>query len=157
MRSAACSLLTVYWSQGSTLPRLAQWIGNSMGTFTIPTIPGGMMQVVEIPWADSAIPNPGNYSFVGIIGTTKDHAPSPLMINNWASYRSFIRNNNNVTLEHAQGSTSNVGSGAVATGGSIGVGNVNVGGNLSGNIVIGNNNQASGNSGKHTKKAVANR
>jgi len=56
-----------------------------------------MMQVVEIPWADSAIPNPGNYSFVGIIGTTKDPVPSPLAINNWTSHRSFVRDNKNMT------------------------------------------------------------
>ena len=88
--------VTVYWSRISTLPILAQWVGNSIETVTIPTIPGGMMQVVEIPWANSAIPQPEIYSFVGIIGTTKDTAPNPLVINNWAGYRSFVRDNNNV-------------------------------------------------------------
>ncbi len=56
-------------------------------------------------------------------------------------------------LEQAQGSISNVGSGAVATGGSIGVGNVEVGGDLSGNIVIGNNNRVSGSSEERRKKS----
>jgi len=58
----------------------------------------------------------------------------------------------NETIEQAQGRISNVGSGAVATGGSIGVGNVEVGGDLSGNIVIGNNNQVSASSEKRRKK-----
>jgi hypothetical protein len=79
--------VTVYWSKRLTLPRQAQRIGNSIGTVTIPNIPGGMMQVVKIQWANSAIPPPGNYSFVGIIGTNKAPAPSPLAINSWASYK----------------------------------------------------------------------
>jgi hypothetical protein len=44
-------------------------------------------------------------------------------------------------LEEAQGSISNVGDGAVATRGSIAVGKIQVGGDVSGNIAIGNNNQ----------------
>lgn len=46
-------------------------------------------------------------------------------------------------LEEAQGSISNVGNGAVASGGSIAVGKIHVGGNMSGNIAIGNNDQSS--------------
>jgi TIR domain-containing protein len=56
-------------------------------------------------------------------------------------------------MEKAQSNISNVGSGAIATGGSIGVGNVEVGGDLSGNIVIGNNNQVSGSSKKRRKRS----
>ena len=89
--------VTVYWSEASTLPMPAQWIGHSIGTVTILSILGGLMEVVEIPWADFSIPNPGHYCFIGIIGTPKDPAPNPLTINSWASYESFIRNNNNVT------------------------------------------------------------
>jgi hypothetical protein len=43
-------------------------------------------------------------------------------------------------LKEAQGQISNVGDGTVATNGSIGVGKIEIGGNLSGNITIGNNN-----------------
>ena len=89
--------VTVYWSEASTLPMPAQWIGHSIGTVTILSILGGLMEVVEIPWADSSIPNPGHYCFIGIIGTPKDPALNPLTINSWASYESFIRNNNNIT------------------------------------------------------------
>jgi hypothetical protein len=46
-------------------------------------------------------------------------------------------------LEEAQGSISNVGDGAVATAGSIAVGKIQIGGDLSGNLTIGNNNQVS--------------
>jgi hypothetical protein len=44
-------------------------------------------------------------------------------------------------LQEAQGQISNVGDGAVATNGGIGVGKIDIGGDLSGNITIGNNNQ----------------
>jgi hypothetical protein len=47
--------------------------------------------------------------------------------------------------KESQGSITNTGDGAVATNGSIGVGKIQVGGDLSGNIVIGNNNQVSNN------------
>jgi cobalamin biosynthesis protein CobT len=46
-------------------------------------------------------------------------------------------------LKEAQDTISNVGDGAVATNGSIGVGKIEIGGDVSGNIVIGNNNQVS--------------
>jgi hypothetical protein len=48
-------------------------------------------------------------------------------------------------LKEAQGSISNLGDGAVATNGSIGVGKIEIGRDLSGNITIGNNNQISEN------------
>jgi hypothetical protein len=55
-------------------------------------------------------------------------------------------------MEQDQGNISNLGSGTVTTSGGIGVGNVQVGGNLSGNIVIGNNNQVHDNAQKRKKK-----
>lgn len=51
-------------------------------------------------------------------------------------------------LKEAQGQISNVGDGAVATNGSIGVGKIEIGGDVSGNIVVGNNNQVSDGRGK---------
>jgi hypothetical protein len=51
-------------------------------------------------------------------------------------------------LKEAQGQISNVGDGAVATNGSIGVGKIEIGGDLSGNIVVGNNNQVNDGRGK---------
>jgi hypothetical protein len=57
-------------------------------------------------------------------------------------------------MEQAPGNISNVGNGTVATGGGIGVGNVEVGGNLDGNIVIGNNNQVNKNAQKRRKKSL---
>jgi hypothetical protein len=48
-------------------------------------------------------------------------------------------------LKEAQGSIRNVGDGAVATNGSIGVGRIDIGGDLSGSFVIGNNHQVSEN------------
>jgi hypothetical protein len=50
-----------------------------------------------------------------------------------------------VILKEPQGSVSNVGDGAVAANGSIAVGRIDIGGDVSGNIVIGNNNQVSEN------------
>jgi hypothetical protein len=51
-------------------------------------------------------------------------------------------------LKEAQGQISNMGDGAVATNGSIGVGKIEIGGDLSGNIVIGSNNQVNHGRGK---------
>jgi hypothetical protein len=48
-------------------------------------------------------------------------------------------------LKEAQGAISNVGDGTIATNGSIGVGKIEIDGNLSGNITIGNNNQVNNN------------
>jgi hypothetical protein len=45
------------------------------------------------------------------------------------------------SLKEAKGQISNAGDGAVATNGSIGVGKIEIDGDVSGNIVIGNNNQ----------------
>jgi len=51
-------------------------------------------------------------------------------------------------LKEAQGQISNIGDGAIATNGSIGVSKIEIGGDVSGNIVIGNNNQVNHRSGK---------
>lgn len=55
-------------------------------------------------------------------------------------------------LKEAQAQISNVGDGAVATNGSIGVGKVEIGRDLSGNIVIGNNNQVTQSQRNRKKK-----
>lgn len=55
-------------------------------------------------------------------------------------------------LKEAQGQVSNIGDGAVATNGSIGVGKIEVGGNLSGNITIGSNNLVNENRSNRKKK-----
>jgi hypothetical protein len=55
-------------------------------------------------------------------------------------------------LKEAQGQISNVGDGAVATNGSIGVGKIEIGGDLSGNITIGNNNSVNERRANHKRR-----
>lgn len=55
-------------------------------------------------------------------------------------------------LKEAQGQISNMGDGAIATNGSIAVGKIEIEGDLSGNITIGNNNSANENRNNRKKK-----
>jgi len=55
-------------------------------------------------------------------------------------------------LKEAQAQVSNVGDGVVATNGSIGVGKIEIERDMSGNIMIGNNNQVMENRGERKKK-----
>ncbi len=96
--SAASSVdATVYWSPVSTLVTPDLW--TLVGTTTIPTVPIGEQLTVSnaIVWSQAAIPGPGHYCFVGLIGNAADPAPSPADFLNWENFRRFIRENNNVT------------------------------------------------------------
>jgi serine protease len=50
-----------------------------------------------IVWPASEVPGAGHYCFVGIIGTAGDPAPAPADFLDFDNFRTFIRNNNNVT------------------------------------------------------------
>jgi hypothetical protein len=56
-------------------------------------------------------------------------------------------------LKEAQGQISNIGDGAIATNGSIAVGKIEIGGDLSGNFTIGNNNPVNENRTSRKKKS----
>lgn len=88
---------SVYWSPVATLVTPDLW--TLVGTTIVPSVPSGDVLVVSdaITWAQDEIPAPGHYCFVALIGTDLDPAPNPTDFFDWATYRSFIRNNNNVT------------------------------------------------------------
>jgi hypothetical protein len=50
-----------------------------------------------IPWLAADIPDSGHYCFVGLVGNEQDPPPDPTSFGDFDNYRSFIRNNNNVT------------------------------------------------------------
>jgi serine protease len=88
---------SVYWSPVSTLATPNLW--NLIGTATIATVPVGEILTVSdsIVWPAADIPAPGHYCFVALVGADDDPAPSPADFVDWDNFRSFIRNNNNVT------------------------------------------------------------
>lgn len=88
---------TVYWSPPATLVTPNLW--TLVGTTTIGNVPTGNLLTVSnaIVWSSAAIPAPGHYCFVGLIGHPQDPAPSPADFLNWDNFQKFIRANNNVT------------------------------------------------------------
>ncbi len=95
--AAANVTATVYWSPVSTLITPDLW--NFIGTATLPNVNNGEVLTVSdaIQWTAAEIPAEGHYCFVGILGHPMDPAPTPADFMDWDNFRSFIRNNNNVT------------------------------------------------------------
>ena len=88
---------TVYWSPPATLVSPSLW--ELVGSVVIPAVPGADVLTVSDPivWPSAAMPGTGHYCFVGLIGNADDPAPNPVLFSDFDTYRSFIRNNNNVT------------------------------------------------------------
>jgi hypothetical protein len=88
---------TVYWSPVATLVTPDLW--TLVGTTTLPSVSVGEQLTVSdgIVWPQAAIPGPGHYCFVGLIGNAADPAPGPADFLDWDNFRRFIRENNNVT------------------------------------------------------------
>jgi hypothetical protein len=87
----------VYWSPVATLVTPNLW--NLVGTVAIPSVPSGDVLTVSdaITWPSAAIPGPGHYCFVGLVGTATDPAPAPAALFDWNTFVSYIRANNNIT------------------------------------------------------------
>lgn len=87
----------VFWSPPATLLTPDLW--TFVGSVVIPNVPSGNVLTVSdgITWPAAAIPAPGHYCFVGLIGNADDPAPVPADFVDWDNFRSLIRNNNNVT------------------------------------------------------------
>jgi serine protease len=87
----------LFWSPASTLVTPDLW--TFVGSTTIPNVLTGNQLTVSnaVTWPSAAIPAPGHYCFVGLIGTVNDPAPAPADFLNFDNFRTFIRNNNNVT------------------------------------------------------------
>jgi hypothetical protein len=94
---AANVTATVYWAPPATLLTPDLW--TLVGSVVLPEIPAGDVLTVSdaITWQSDEIPGPGHYCFVGLIGNAQDPAPNPAEFLDWQTYRTFIRNNNNVT------------------------------------------------------------
>lgn len=95
--TAANVTATVYWSPVATLVTPDLW--TLVGSSTIASVPAGDVLTVlpDIPWPDAAIPAPGHYCFVCLVGNAFDPPPDPAAFTSWANFQMFIRNNNNVT------------------------------------------------------------
>jgi hypothetical protein len=87
----------VFWSEVATLVTPDLW--HDIGSVVIPSVPTGEVLTVSdaITWPAADIPAPGHYCFVGLIGNGRDPAPDPAAFLDWDNFRSFIRENNNVT------------------------------------------------------------
>jgi serine protease len=87
----------VLWSPVATLLTPDLW--TAVGSTVIPSVIMGDQLTVSdaIVWPAAAIPGPGHYCFVGLIDTPGDPAPGPAEFLNFDNFRTFIRNNNNVT------------------------------------------------------------
>jgi hypothetical protein len=87
----------LFWSPPSTLVTSDLW--TYVGSTNIASVPTGNQLTVSnsVIWPSAAIPAPGHYCFVGLIGTVNDPAPAPADFLNFDNFRTFIRENNNVT------------------------------------------------------------
>lgn len=87
----------LFWSPPSTLVTPDLW--TFVGSTNIASVPTGNQLTVSntVTWPSAAIPAPGHYCFVGLIGTGNDPAPAPADFLNFDNFRTFIRENNNVT------------------------------------------------------------
>jgi hypothetical protein len=94
---------TVYWSPVATLVTPDLW--TEVGTTTSAATPtptevsaGEVLTVMDpITWDASEIPGAGHYCFVALIGSDGDPAPNPADFADWNNFRTYIRDNNNVT------------------------------------------------------------
>ncbi len=87
----------VFWSPVATLLTPDLW--SEVGAVLIPNVPASNTLTVSdsIEWLAGDIPGEGHYCFVGLVGNAGDPAPDPAEFLDWDNFRSFIRNNNNVT------------------------------------------------------------
>jgi hypothetical protein len=87
----------VFWAPVATLLTPDLW--SPVGSVVIPSVPSGEILTVSdgITWPSAAIPGPGHYCLVGLIGNPQDPAPAPADLLDWDNFRRFIREQNNVT------------------------------------------------------------
>ncbi len=95
--AAGATVATVFWSEVAALVTPDMW--TLVGSTTLPAVPAANVLTVsdEIVWPASAIPGEGHYCFVAMLDTAGDPAPLLTDLMNFDNFRSFIRNNNNVT------------------------------------------------------------
>ncbi len=69
-----------------------------IGSVLVPNVAAGNVMTVSaaIVWPTSAVPAPGHYCFIVLVGNAQDPAPNPATFLTFDNYYAFIRNNNNV-------------------------------------------------------------
>lgn len=90
----------VYWSEPSTLLDPNDWVNNLIGTTDPMTVPPGDTLTVAGPilWPAGQLPGAGHYCFIAIANAKGDPFLTDLTaFVSFDTFRSFIRNNNNVT------------------------------------------------------------
>jgi|GEM_PF-511706 len=87
---------TVYYSPPSTLTMGHLW--TEIGSVTIPSVPVGDELVVSgaITWSEEAIPDPGHYCFVALVGSEGDPAPEPTDFLDMDGFKQFVSQRNTV-------------------------------------------------------------
>jgi serine protease len=95
--AAANAAVTVYWAPPSSLVTPDLW--TSIGTLPIASVPAGNVLTAWGPlvWPTGAIPGPGHYCFVAVVGNVLDPAPDPASFLDFDNFVRYIRENNNVT------------------------------------------------------------
>jgi serine protease len=88
---------TVFYSPASTLLTPVDW--KPVGSVILATVPPANVMTVSaaITWPKSAVPAPGHYCFIALVGNAQDPAPDPATFLSFDNYYAYIRNNNNVT------------------------------------------------------------
>jgi hypothetical protein len=89
--------VTVYWSEVATLITPDSW--TLIGSQTIQTVPpSDQLRVADaVVWQAADIPATGHYCFVATVSTDDDPVPPLANLVNFDNFRTFIRENNNVT------------------------------------------------------------
>jgi hypothetical protein len=89
----------VFWSPPATLVTPDLWTPVGAGSVALPSVPAGNMLTCSpaLTWPEASLPPTGHYCFVALLGSDGDAAPQPADFMNFDNYRTFIRNNNNVT------------------------------------------------------------
>ena len=90
---------TVYWANASTLLTPDQW--NLLGSTVFPRIAAGNIPTLSPPleWPSDQVPPIGHYCFVAVLDHPDDPSPGTAELGtlDWAEFRQFVRNNNNIT------------------------------------------------------------
>ena len=87
----------IFWSPPSTLVTPDLW--TPVGNVILSNVEIGEILTVSdaLTWPNTDIPAPGHYCFVAILDQAQDPGPTPVDFLDWDNFRSFVRENNNVT------------------------------------------------------------
>ena len=87
----------VFYASAATLLTFDDW--TLIGEVTILNVPPGNVMTVSGPitWPTGALPPPGHYCFIALVGNAQDPAPDGADFQDLDYYYAYIRTNNNVT------------------------------------------------------------